>query len=49
VAQPQDIFYVNFGRWHFTNCKGLQAAPYQLALRQMGKLFEVRLTSTCWL
>jgi hypothetical protein len=41
VAEPEDIFYVNFGRWHFSNCQGLQAEPYALALWNMGKLYEV--------
>jgi hypothetical protein len=42
VAEPQDIFYINFGRWHYSNCKGLQLEPYQLALWHLGKLYEVR-------
>jgi hypothetical protein len=41
VAKPQDIFYVNFGRWHFTNCKGLQVAPYEQSLWNLGKLYKV--------
>ncbi|WIA12321.1 hypothetical protein OEZ85_012376 [Tetradesmus obliquus] len=40
VAQPQDIFYVNFGRWHFSNCAGLQSAPYKQSLWNLGKLYE---------
>ncbi|KAF6252821.1 hypothetical protein COO60DRAFT_497188 [Scenedesmus sp. NREL 46B-D3] len=40
VAEPQDIFYVNFGRWHFNNCQGLQAMPYAQALWSLGKLYE---------
>jgi hypothetical protein len=41
VAEPDDIFYVNFGRWHFNNCKGLQSAPYKQSLWNLGKLYEV--------
>ncbi|KAF6261330.1 hypothetical protein COO60DRAFT_794147 [Scenedesmus sp. NREL 46B-D3] len=40
AAEPQDIFYVNFGRWHFNNCQGLQAGPYKQALRNLGRLYE---------
>lgn len=46
VAQPQDIFYVNFGRWHFSNCAGLQSAPYKQSLWNLGKLYEVRMLDT---
>jgi hypothetical protein len=42
VAKSEDIFFLNFGRWHFTNCKGLQEEPYKRALQNLGKLYEVR-------
>jgi hypothetical protein len=42
VARPDDIFFVNFGRWHFTNCRGLEEEPYRRALQQLGQLYEVR-------
>jgi hypothetical protein len=41
AAEPEDIFYVNFGRWHFSNCRGLEVQPYTQALRNLGKLYQV--------
>jgi hypothetical protein len=41
VAEPEDILYVNFGRWHFSNCKGLEVKAYTQALRNLGKLYQV--------
>ena len=42
AAAKDDIFYVNFGRWHFNNCKGLQADTYTRSLTELGELYEVR-------
>jgi hypothetical protein len=41
LAQPGDIFLVNFGRWHFHNCIGLLADSYTQSLAQLGAFYQV--------
>jgi hypothetical protein len=41
-AFKDDIFFINFGRWHFNNCAGLQLDTYRRSLRQLAKFYEVR-------
>jgi hypothetical protein len=41
AASPHDIFLVNFGRWHFNNCKGIQADTYTQSLTELGVFYEV--------
>lgn len=41
VASSDDIFYLNFGRWHYTNCYGLQDGPYRQSLNELGALYQV--------
>jgi hypothetical protein len=41
LAQPEDIFVVNFGRWHFHNCIGLLADSYTQSLAQLGAFHQV--------
>jgi hypothetical protein len=43
VAKSDDIFFLNFGRWHYTNCYGLQDAPYRQSLNELGALYQVRI------
>jgi hypothetical protein len=42
VAAKHDIFFVNFGRWHFNNCAGLQLDTYRRSLRQLAAFYEVK-------
>jgi hypothetical protein len=41
VAKSEDIFFLNFGRWHYTNCYGLQDDPYRQSLNELGALYQV--------
>jgi hypothetical protein len=41
VADPDDIFLANFGRWHFHNCIGLQTDSYTQSLSQLGAFYQV--------
>lgn len=40
VADKDDIFLLNFGRWHYTNCRGLEAEGYRQALKEVGELYQ---------
>ncbi|WIA20349.1 hypothetical protein OEZ85_006180 [Tetradesmus obliquus] len=40
LASPQDIFLLNFGRWHFHNCIGLMADSYTQSLLQLGAFYQ---------
>lgn len=42
MADPDDIFLANFGRWHFHNCIGLQTDSYTQSLAQLCAFFQVR-------
>jgi hypothetical protein len=42
LASKNDIFFINFGRWHFNNCAGLQIDTYRRSLRQLATFYEVR-------
>jgi hypothetical protein len=42
AASRDDIFLVNFGRWHFNNCKGIQADTYMQSLTELGLFYNVR-------
>jgi hypothetical protein len=41
VAASDDIFLMNFRRWHYTNCRGLQAEGYKKSLYELGTLYQV--------
>jgi hypothetical protein len=41
LAAPEDIFLLNFGRWHFHNCIGLLADSYTQSLLQLGAFYQV--------
>jgi hypothetical protein len=41
LAKPEDIFLVNFGRWHFHNCIGLLTDSYTQSLIQLGAFYQV--------
>jgi hypothetical protein len=45
VAQGRDVFFINFGRWHFFNCLGLQEDSYRQALQQLGEFYQVCLAA----
>ncbi|KAF6255121.1 hypothetical protein COO60DRAFT_1462371 [Scenedesmus sp. NREL 46B-D3] len=40
AARPEDIFLVNFGRWHFHNCIGLQTDSYTQSLAHLGSFYQ---------
>jgi hypothetical protein len=42
VAAQHDIFFINFGRWHFNNCAGLQLDTYRRSLRQLAAFYKVQ-------
>jgi hypothetical protein len=42
VAAWDDIFLINFGRWHYTNCRGLEVESYRKSLHEVGALYQVR-------
>lgn len=41
VAKGRDVFFVNFGRWHYFNCLGLQEDTYRKSLHQLGGFYQV--------
>jgi hypothetical protein len=43
VAASDDIFFLNYGRWHYTNCYGVEDAPYRQSLHELGRLYKVKL------
>jgi hypothetical protein len=46
VAASDDIFFLNFGRWHYTNCYGVEDGPYRQSLHELGRLYQVKLWRT---
>ncbi|WIA34853.1 hypothetical protein OEZ86_013151 [Tetradesmus obliquus] len=40
AARKRDIFFINFGRWHFNNCAGLQLDTYRRSLRQLAAFYK---------
>ncbi|WIA09726.1 hypothetical protein OEZ85_009106 [Tetradesmus obliquus] len=45
VAKGRDVFFVNFGRWHYFNCLGLQEDTYRKSLHQLGEFYQATRSS----